>query len=172
MKFSLQKLFVLITAAAVTCFGLVYANPLFADLYYTACVAAISGGVVAAVARQGERRAYWIGFVVVAGAYFGQTVFVSQTSMNQYFGLLKNVRFDTSLYNRPQLITTRALVAFYESMEDAPVFGQNYNASAYTGRFTALMVTGHCSFALFFGWVAGCLGRRLFRARGRNQVSD
>lgn len=155
---------VLVTAAAVTCFSLLYANPWLADAYFTLCIAMLALGIVAAIARRGDKRAFWMGFVIISAAYLWLALSPYGPTMSEYAQMLSD---QGPSPDRAHLLTSRLLIAGYQQMEDVPMFGPaGYSAAAYTARFAAFMVVGHSSLALLAGWLGGILATHLYRSNG------
>lgn len=72
-KFSLRWLLGAVSFAAVGCGLLIYATPLLSKLTLTVAIFGLMAGVVAAVYRAGERRAYWAGFAAFGLGYLWMT---------------------------------------------------------------------------------------------------
>src|SRR4051794_22955970 len=97
----------LLVAMGVATACLVFADPILAELYYTFGMLLFAFGILIAIYARGQRRAFWIGFVILFGIYLSQTT----SSVLQY------VQFSqfTSGRNPPMgLITSRLLGIIYE----------------------------------------------------------
>jgi len=159
MRFSLKTMLLPLTAAAVACFSLFYANPLLADAWYTACMAAIVVGIVGAVSRQGEKRAYWIGLSVAVAAYVWLTMGIFGASLDTYRTLESDVGL-VRAYSRAAIVTSRLLIYGHQFATEVEV-GSLTAAEKY--RLLANMCVGHSSLALLCGWLSGHLAARLYR---------
>src|SRR4051794_38677868 len=69
MQFSVRTLFLTVSCLAVTCYCLLYANPVVGDIYYTVTIAAVILGLIMVTQLRGDRQAYWMGFTIVAASY-------------------------------------------------------------------------------------------------------
>jgi hypothetical protein len=151
------------TLAAITFGGLSYAGSLLADLFYSAAVAMILIGLVAALVRKGPKRAFWTGFAVAAVAYMWLTLYPAET-VKEYLVLMNNPRVTRFAYGHMNLVTTRLLAKSYGWFEDAPMSGVGgYSAADYMDRFVAYMVIGHCSLAMLLASAFGVLARALYQ---------
>jgi len=70
MRFSLRYLFLITTLAAVACATLIFANPWWGAVCFTASVVLILASFVLAYAATDARRAFWIGFAVFGCGYW------------------------------------------------------------------------------------------------------
>jgi hypothetical protein len=70
MRFSLKTLLAATSLAALGCVGVFYASRVMAAWFFTAALFAILFAAVAALVREGPKRAYWIGFTVFSAPYF------------------------------------------------------------------------------------------------------
>lgn len=162
MRFSLKTLVLFTSLLAIALGGLSYANPLLADLFYSAAVASMLVGVVAAVARKGVQRAFWTGFSIAAAAYMWLTLYPMEAVKN-YLILLNNPQVTISAYGM-NLVTTRLLAKTYGLFKDTPMSGLGgYSAGDYMERFTAFMVIGHCSLAVLLAWGFGAFTQALYQ---------
>jgi len=159
MRFSVKRLIVVVSALAVTCYCLVYPNPLIADAYYTLCLAGIVLGFVTSIAVQGERRIFWFAFALVVTAYTWMTLY--GRSDGTMYAAMKEARMET--YSRASLITSRLLSRSYAYIAASPA-GRFRDAMDYT-RFMTFMAIGHASLALLFGWATGAWASVLYRKR-------
>jgi hypothetical protein len=148
---------------AITLGGLSYANSLLADLFYSAAIAGILVGIVAAFARKVAERAFWVGFSIAAIAYVWLALY-PMDAVKDYLVLLNNQRFAITGYGRMNLATTRLLAKSYGWFKDTPMSGMGgYSASDYMDRFLSYMVIGHSAFAILIAWAFGSLGRALYK---------
>jgi 4-hydroxybenzoate polyprenyltransferase len=69
-RFSLVGLLTAVTFAAVACGALVNPNEWWTVGVTTAAVALLAYAVLAAIYRQGTRRAFWLGLAVIGWGYF------------------------------------------------------------------------------------------------------
>jgi hypothetical protein len=171
------------TAVAVTVYSLLYASPWLGNVYYTAAAAAIVLAVAAAIQLHGERRAFWLGFALVAGAYMWFTVQPSPSRLTS--NSLLGAQLGVAGADDPQLITTKLLQICYEhyclSEKWTPdsayararqVPGLGVTSIAFAQRFPqfdpnriAFVTTGNSSLALLFGWLGGIASRRMYLSR-------
>jgi hypothetical protein len=172
------------TAVAVTVYSLLYASTWLGNLYYTAAAAVIVLAIAAAIQFQGERRAFWLGFALVAGAFMWFAVQPSPSQLLASNSLLR-AQLGVSGADDPQLITTKLLQICYEhyclSEKWSPdsaytrarqMPGLNVTSLAFAQRFPqfdpnriAFVTTGNASLALLFGWLGGVASRRMYRSR-------
>jgi hypothetical protein len=70
MRFSLKRLFLITTVAALACAAMVFANPWWGAVCFTASVLLILASFVLAYAATGATRAYWIGVAIFGSGYW------------------------------------------------------------------------------------------------------
>jgi len=193
MRFSLKTMLVATTAVAVTCYSLLYATPWLGDFYYTAALATIMLGIVAAIQRQGERRAFWLGFSLVAATYVWFSIQPSLSRLPTSSTL--SMQLAGIDLQDPQLVTSKLLQICYEHYCLSDKGPGTLNSNAYTRyrqvapgqvipqyvvspRFqqfdsnrVAFVTIGHASLALVFGWLGGVASRRMYRSRTTQSVS-
>ena len=173
MRFSIKTLLILTTAIAITLACMMYPVPLVASAYYFAAVAAVFVAIIAAIQLRGSRRAFAVSFVIVAAGYLWLTTPNSTTQLVQA-QLGGRIPAITS-----PLLTTTLLYCCYEGyVADAgqgnwtayPPYTtgrrpRNGNGTAFeailTPNLLSFLTIGHAMFAIWFGWLAGVLGRRL-----------
>ena len=73
-RFSLRGLMVVIVLLCTAFAGLRSPTPLWANVWYSSALAALTLAVPAAVYRQGARRAFWVGFAACGWVYFVLTL--------------------------------------------------------------------------------------------------
>jgi hypothetical protein len=172
------------TAIAVTVYSLLYASPWLGSVYYTAAAAAIVLAVAACIQLQGERRAFWLGFALVAGAYMWFTVEPSPSQLTS--NSLLRAQLGVAGADDPQLITTKLLHICFEHYclsekwtADSAYIRNRYRAPggnvvnlAMVQRFpqlepnrVAFVTTGNASLTLMFGWLGGIASRRMYQSR-------
>ena len=69
-RFSVRTLMLVIVVLAVAFAGLRSPSPLWANLWFSLALAALTLSVPAAVYRRGEQRAFWVGFATCGWVYF------------------------------------------------------------------------------------------------------
>jgi hypothetical protein len=167
----MKSMLMVVTAAAVTCFCLVYPHPLLGDLYYTLALLAIGFAVLAAVLLRKDLRAFWIGFALFATGYAWLT-FSGQLSALDVSAYQR-----TGTWSRPRIITTQMLDALFDefAMKSLPAQAMRFPAPGFaTGvqstilrqldpNYVAFASTGHAVFALLAGWLGGYVARRLYQ---------
>jgi hypothetical protein len=176
-------MFLIVTSVAVLCGSLLFPNEWIGSAYYTALWATMLWALVAAIQRQGVKRAYWIGFLVGSGGY---------TWLTLPFGLslassLATLQVLNNPIQEPRLITTDTLVLLYQTYsirESDPRISQmiprlqtragfttsGLNAQRsvlrYIDPYCAAFVTiGHSAIAILCGLAAGGISSRLYRSR-------
>ena len=174
MRFSIKTLLILTTAIAITLACMMYPVPLVASAYYFAAVAAVFVSIIAAIQLRGSRRAFAVSFAIVAAGYLWLTLpnfSATQVIQAQLAGRMPTVE--------SPLLTTTLLHCCYEAYV---IDGRQGNWTAYppyttggrprkgigtaleamlTPNLYSFLTIGHAMFAVWFGWLAGVLGRRL-----------
>ena len=69
-RFSIRGLMIVIVVLGTAFAALRYPTPLWANLWYSLTLAALTLAVPAAVYRRGEQRAFWVGFAACGWVYF------------------------------------------------------------------------------------------------------
>jgi hypothetical protein len=69
-RFSIRGLMVVIVLLCLAFAALRFPTPLWANIWFSLTVAALTLAVPAAVYRRGEQRAFWVGFAVCGWVYF------------------------------------------------------------------------------------------------------
>ncbi len=164
MSFSLRRLLAFTAAVAATCCSLVYCTPLLGDAYYTLCIAAIGLGLIAAVARQGEKRFFWLGFSFVAAAYGWLTIFGEQYGQTSNF--YHHVQYGEIAGYNAALISSRLLTIAYSSIA-AEGGGPRLQHVSEFERFMPYITIGHASLSILCGWMGGVAARSFYRGRVR-----
>lgn len=172
MRFSVKTLLVLTAMVAVTLVCMMYPANLLGSAYYFAALATVFIMIVAAIQLRGSRRAFAVSFAVVAGGY----LWVS-TPSGPSSAALAQLGVPVTQLNNSQLLTTMLMYCCYEAYVDDPsvvVAGvwQSYPPRRVRAEstpveyvlapsLTSFLTIGHSVFAVWFGWLAGILGRRL-----------
>jgi hypothetical protein len=154
MKYSLRTFMLVAAGVATAC--LVFADPILAELYYTAGLLLFAFGIVVAIYSQASRRAFWIGFVILFGIYVSQTT----SSFLQY---VQFAQFGGGRNPPMGLITSRLLGMVYEGLNPS-VFsgrGQPTMPNAMLGGYMAFLIMGHTLIAVGLGVLGGRAAQRL-----------
>jgi hypothetical protein len=69
-RFSIRGLMVVIVLLCLAFAALRFPTPLWANIWFSLTVAALTLAVPAAVYRRGDQRAFWVGFAVCGWVYF------------------------------------------------------------------------------------------------------
>ena len=197
MRFSLKTLLGLVTAAAITCCCMLYAKPVLADVYYSIIIASVVLALVCASQLRGSQQAFWIGYLMVAGAYTWLALGRSEIDTRLSVTLTGSSTIVTA--NDPELVTTSLLSIGYDlfclsdktttprsgniSLRRAGTpFGYNTKADllaqTYVYRkmdpnYVAFVSIGHASFGMVLGWLGDCLARKLHEiARKKNLLNS
>jgi hypothetical protein len=173
------------TAVALTCYSLLYASPVLGQIYYTITVAAIVFGIIAAIQLQRERRAFWLGFLIVAASYLGLAMVEKRESAARAVIQLISPgpgMQPTRAPDEAELITQHLLTICFDRycLSQDPSYGRGrtdpyVRYSRVEQRllgvrqrdpiYGAFMATGHSSIALLLGWLGGAVSRRMYLAR-------
>jgi hypothetical protein len=154
MRQSPQALMLVAAGVATAC--LVFANPVLGDLYYTAGLLIFAFGVIRAIYSEGQRRAFWIGFVILYSLYCYHTTW----AFIQYGG---GRNMSTGL------ITTRLLAAVYETMNPELMAARGRVAMPPSpmslpgnlfGGYIGFLTMGHTLIALGLGVIGGRVAQR------------
>jgi hypothetical protein len=149
-------------AIAVTIASLVYSNQWLGDIYYTLYVAAVFVAGLAAVATQGEQRAFWLGFFATAGVYGGLTIFGHYGEISNFYRYIESG--EIAGYTA-ELCTSRALTYSYNFVAAQGGAGHDFQDKREFERFMPFLTIGHSAFGLLAGWAAGSWMRRVYRRR-------
>jgi hypothetical protein len=76
-QFSIRTLLVAVTIAALGVTALLNANLWWEGGTWLVALAFLAGGILLAIYRQGEQRAYWLGFIIFGGLYLGMLLFTA-----------------------------------------------------------------------------------------------
>ena len=148
---------VTLVAAGVATACLVFANPVLGDLYYTAGMLLFAFGVIRAIYSQGQRRAFWVGFVILYAIY-------------SYHINWMYLQFGGGRNAATGLITTRLLAAMYEGMN--PLLAAERGRFAVSpspvslpgnlvGGYIAFLTMGHTLIALGLAVIGGRVAQRI-----------
>jgi hypothetical protein len=66
---SIRAMFAVVACIGLACVALARANAIWASVMFTAALAVISLGLLAAILRRGAKQAYWIGFALFGWLY-------------------------------------------------------------------------------------------------------
>lgn len=154
MRFSLKTLLVLFTAIPVTIAGLLYANMVWAALFYTAAFTIVLAGIVGAIVRQGKPRSFWIGFAVFGLGYFC----VALAGEN---GIVRYQANNTQSSFEPKLATSKLLIWSKPYLQQGAV---NRLTPASRAMFVSMManddylIVGHSIFTMIMAMIGGWVG--------------
>lgn len=176
IRFSLKTMLVLFTAVAVSTAGLIYANILWAAFFYTVAFLAVLTGIVGALVRRGPMRAFWIGFALFGGGYFGLAL-IGENSLAQFASNLQRAA------QPPKLATTQLLLWVDRAIHPEP---SNSSGRGSSGRIVVnggmtffqqtpsqyLVEIGHSIFTLALAFTGGWLGLFISRRPAADAPSD
>jgi hypothetical protein len=174
MRFSLKELLVLFTLVAVTCAGLLYPSRFLAAIFFTAALAVILFSLMAAAARSGRSRAYWLGFAIMGGGYFVVSIFGDS-----------QVNLKASPWNEPKLLTSEFLYWLDENLARlrparanaigagvAYVDGPSQTAFVARGNYGHSLTIGHSAFSVVFGLLGASAAQRLYSKRDASETRN
>jgi hypothetical protein len=136
---------------AIACLAL--ADPIWAELYYTAGVLLFAFGIIRAIYSRGQHRAFWIGFDVLFGIYSSQST----------WSFFRNIGSQSAPI---KMITSTMLEYVYKGMHPTmlwnsqPPLPMALPANFLPGYF-AFLVMGHVLIAAGLGFVGGRVAQRL-----------
>jgi hypothetical protein len=162
MRFSVRNLMAAMAAIAVTIASLVYSNQWLGDICYTLYVAALFLACLAAIVKQGELRAFWLGFFAAAAVYGGLTILGRYGEISEFYRYLRDS--EVGGYTA-ELCTSRMLTYSYDFIAAPGGSGHNFQDKKEFERFMPYLTIGHCAFALLAGWTAGWWTQTLYRTR-------
>lgn len=194
MRFSMKWLLALTATFAVTCYGLIFPNPLIGNLFFTICVGLVVTGLICAVFQRGQTQAFWIGFVLVATSYLWLSEGSFGSGANSAIARTIRMQLGASV-TEPELLTTTLLTFLYDNISSTstispfaspnawqtypaiPAQGPNRTMLTFRGAdpaFSSFMAVGHAVFAVAIGWIGAAASRRLYAAqiRGRAIAGD
>lgn len=155
MNYSSRTLMLVAAGLATAC--LVFADPILGDLYYTAGMLLFAFGVIRAIYSQGQRRAFWVGFVILYAIY--------SYHLNWMY-----LQFGGGRNAATGLITTRLLAVVYEGMNPMLAAERGRFAASTSpmslpgnlvGGYIAFLTMGHTLIALGLGVIGGRVAQRL-----------
>jgi hypothetical protein len=160
----------LFTVVAVSFAGLLYANPAWAAFFYTTAFGFVLTGIVGAIVRRGQARAYWIGFAIFGGGYFALAL------INENF--LLRFAVDRPMGQEPRLATTQLLMRAERYIhrnanpDRAAVFGPGRGTTLSMGGVTFVPASptdffvevGHSILTLALAVIGGWVGKKLYLA--------
>ena len=152
MRFSLKRLFLITTLAALACAAMIFANPWWGAICFTASVVLILASFVLAHAATGATRAFWIGVAIFGCGYW---LVLRLPITNDVLGLHWTFGAGSPLISSQLLERTyeELSAAFRIAVPDGDDFGR----------------VGHSLFAILTAFLGGWLGRfayRRYRSRG------
>lgn len=175
-KFSLRALLVLVAVVAIGCFALITANELWLTLVFSLVVGLLLFALVAAVAFDGNNRAFWLSFALVGWAFFWIAEFSPHASplvTTKLTILLHDLVRSTE--NAPAQEPTIAIAQPYAT----PV--QPYNPPQIAGQpgtlfvaptpitvkpdFNKFLPIANCLWTVLLAFGGGLLGRYLYARR-------
>jgi hypothetical protein len=166
MKNSLRTWLLVAVGVATAC--LVFADPILAEIYYTFGLLLFAFGILIAIYARGQRRAFWVGFVILFGIYLSQTTSSS-------FQLIQLAQFG-GIRNPPMgLITTRLLGMIYEGFHPEGFSGRgqfspNNGMGNVFGGYMAFLTMGHTLFAIGLGVIGGSVAQHLTASVGQTKI--
>ncbi|WP_254509355.1 hypothetical protein [Anatilimnocola floriformis] len=168
MQFSIKQLLLATTFAAVACFTLVYATPFWGCVVFSCSVMLFMLAVLFAIVTHGQRRAMWLGVVVMGWGYWLLMCSpILDTDNMQH----RSWRVEGS---GPPFATTRLLqVAYFNVLplvHAEPEFdtqGKRTNKSRFPTEIEFMQV-GQSWFSLLFALLGGVVGSRVY---ARNEAA-
>ena|SRR5438270_885176 len=166
MNYSLRTLLIVATGFAIVFASLAYPTAIVGDLFYTFALLVIAFGSIAALYFRGQRRAYWVGFLILFGGYFCHSVWPSEIRSTWLF----LQRGGNLGYASQGIVTSRLLGIAYEGLHDPMGLRRtirsprmpSYPAPEETaGQYVAFMTTGHVAIGLMIGIAGGLVAQRL-----------
>ncbi len=85
-QFSIRSLLVAVTISAVGVASLLNANLWWEGGIWLVALGLLGSGILLCIYRQGQQRAYWLGFVIFGGLYLGLIVITA--AIGKYYDLL------------------------------------------------------------------------------------
>ena len=186
-RFSLARLFWLISVVAIACAALVHPTTLWSTAVASTTVAVLFYAILAAVYRVGAQRAYWVGMLAVGWGYFWLAFLPSWLSSGeelplvttQLLRLLDEVRPQAPAVYEPALmpaaaVSTGAFDSFqiYTATNPPPTNPPLPPGSlipttiSYGADDTEdFRVIGQCLWTLLLGSIGGLVARRLYNSR-------
>lgn len=107
---SIRAMFCVVAFVGLACVALVRANSIWSTVMFTAALAVISLGVLAAILRRGAKQAYWIGFALFGWLYLWMAHWRSDPDV-QFGSNVISWRMQQD--ETGPLATTRLLAYFY-----------------------------------------------------------
>jgi hypothetical protein len=176
VRFSLKTLLVATAIVAVSCAGILYANRTWGACFFTASYIAILASIVAMLLTRGQERAFWIGFVVFAVAYFGYAMHGE--------GLHEiNASGQGKYWQEPKLATSAVLLWLDDSLtrrgqgtrsvEVRGLYQDGKNRTTYGGGSSVhTLLVGHSIFTLWFALAGGFISGWVYRREVARHAGD
>jgi hypothetical protein len=158
MNYSLRTLLLVAALLCIVCASLVYAGPMVGELYYTAGLLTIAFGLIAAFYQRGIQRAFWIGFLVLFGIYFGHAMWPIELRTAWI------VVSHEGGFRAPGLFTTHVLTLCFGALHGLggdESFIRATNPDITTERYIAFLNVGHTVIAFVLGIVGGRVAQHL-----------
>jgi hypothetical protein len=172
MRFSLKRLFLISTLAALACAALIFASPWWGAVCFTASVVLILASFVLAYAATGATRAFWIGVAIFGCGYW----------------LALDVPIAAEPFGRPwtigtdnPLVTSRVLEWAYNQLlpmvradepKVDPVSGKQVGNWVSYPNGNDFGRVGHSLFAILTAFFGGWLGRFAYRRYGSRAAQE
>jgi hypothetical protein len=186
VRFTLRQLFGLVVYVAIACGGLLHPSATVASAIFTLTLVVLLVAILAAVARRGPRRAFWIGLAIAGWGYLWAAHWPDEAS---YYVI--NTRWE--LQTTGPLLTTKLLQSAYEGLHGAseapgsgffsvPVepseagallslplgqFGTSVGPASDPAILNAFMRIGHSLWAVLFAYLGGLLTRHFYETSSR-----
>jgi hypothetical protein len=156
----------MLVAAGVALLCLAFPVPIIGDLFYTAGFLLLAYGVMAAIYSSGQRRAFWVGFVILFGGYCSYSIWPGEMRMTWAFS-----QQGSGMQGLPPRLITSAFLSYaFEAIHLAvftargqftPSLSNTPMAGAMIGQYISFLVIGHSLIALGLGVVGGRVAQRL-----------
>jgi hypothetical protein len=163
MRFSLKTLLVLFTAIPVAIAGLLYANMVWGALFYTAAFIILLTGIVGAIVRQGEPRAFWIGFAVFGMGYFCVAL-AGENGISRYQTNNMQSRFDPKLATSKLLVWSKPYLQRGAASNLTPASRAMFVSTIANDDY---LIVGHSIFTVIIGMIGGWVGTLFSRVASR-----
>ena len=148
-RLTIRTLMVLTAFVAVGLTGLWASTDIWGNGIFTAVLAILTGSIILAVYREGEGRAFWIGFALFGGVYLAASRSPVSTSLLPTLGLawlpgvVAEARLNGRLYDR----------------------GHDTEKDLVTGTPANFHLIGHSLLAVIVGYLGGIFACRARRSR-------
>jgi hypothetical protein len=169
MQFSLKTLLLAFVVLGAGCAALMYPNRIWSSAFFTGGLVAVLFAGVAACAKRGRTRMFWIGFALLGGGYFLCAMFDDVHAFSPSQG-------SRAVWSEPRLLTSHLLLWCNDRLNNIRtersnvlVGGQPYSLGVglqmqYLARGTAgyTLIIGHSLLTLMLGFMGGAIASRIY----------